>query len=152
LGLVQVDKKAAKKTAAMPRSQNPAADNSGPKFFDFSIMRNSSLAQSAENVARVATRHQDANIEEASEATATLPLTSFSSVATSSALSRECDVPCLSNAETESQLKETSIGAHHDFMESEARDSSQPRSMIAEVPQISNQVSFCLIIFKFDFQ
>jgi hypothetical protein len=137
LGLVQVDKKAAKKFAAMPRSQNPAAVTSGPKFFDLSIMRNSSLAQSAENVSRLATRHQHANLEEASEAADALPRTSFSSIETSSALSGESEIPCLSNAETESHLKETPIAPYHDCME------SQPCSMIVDGLQVSNQV--CIV-------
>jgi hypothetical protein len=145
LGLVQVDKKAAKKSAAIPRSQNHPAVSSGPKFFDFSIMRNSSLAQSAENVSRVATRNQHANLEEASEATVALPRMSFSSprasIETSSALSGESEIPCLSNAENVSQVKETSIAPYHDSMESEVRDSFESCSMIVDGLQISNQVS-----------
>jgi hypothetical protein len=136
LGLVQVDKKAAKKTAAMPRSQNPAALTSGPKFFDFSIMRYSSLAESAESLARVVTRYQLANLEEVSVARASLPRTS-SSLEKSLALpqfeseSGECDIPCFSNADTESQ----------DCLVSEVRASSNPCSMIVDVPQVSDQVS-----------
>jgi len=134
LGLVQVDKKAAKKTAAMPQLQNPASLATGPKFYDCSIMRHSSLSESAETVSRViATRNQD------KESTPTS--LSWMSSENGSCSSEKRDSQCLTNVETVAQITDASNALSQHSTISEKMAPYNQSSTFTAAPLILNQVT-----------